>query len=334
MTFTSYAQNCEDVLLWRALKGVQRGQYIDVGASHPVIDSVTWAFYQRGWRGINIEPVAADHALLQEQRSGDVNLQLAAGDRTTTMQLYQFGVRGLATLSESVTERHRQHGLAPKPSEVKVVPLRDICAEYVTGSDIHFLKIDVEGSEASVLRGMDFERWRPWILLIEATAPNSQEATHAEWEPLLLQHQYEYCYFDGLSRYYVASERKDTLGPRLACQPNVFDDFTSAKLASTIDEVSALKQKLDEVTRRWEAMPDAASAVARVELLEKQLAERERELAAAREAFTASEVSSQTARQRLAECEVRLAALKADPYFRTGETIRALTQRLAGRSNP
>ena len=85
MTFTSYAQNCEDVLLWRVLKGVHRGVYVDVGASHPVVDSVTFAFYERGWRGINIEPVAADHALLQLYRPGDINLQLAAGDRTTTL---------------------------------------------------------------------------------------------------------------------------------------------------------------------------------------------------------------------------------------------------------
>ena len=39
--FTSYAQNFEDVMLWRALKHVQKGTYVDVGAQHPVIDSVS-----------------------------------------------------------------------------------------------------------------------------------------------------------------------------------------------------------------------------------------------------------------------------------------------------
>lgn len=57
MTFISYAQNLEDVILFRALKGVEQGFYIDAGAQDPEIDSVTKAFYERGWRGINIEPV-------------------------------------------------------------------------------------------------------------------------------------------------------------------------------------------------------------------------------------------------------------------------------------
>src|SRR5215470_12416094 len=55
MSFISYAQNYEDVMLWRALKHIDQGFYIDVGANDPDIDSVTKAFYERGWRGINVE---------------------------------------------------------------------------------------------------------------------------------------------------------------------------------------------------------------------------------------------------------------------------------------
>ncbi len=36
--FISHAQNFEDVILWRALKHVQNGFYIDVGAQDPVIE--------------------------------------------------------------------------------------------------------------------------------------------------------------------------------------------------------------------------------------------------------------------------------------------------------
>ena len=57
MKFVSFAQNFEDVILWRVLKDVLSGFYIDVGANDPVIDSVSYAFYQRGWRGIHVEPM-------------------------------------------------------------------------------------------------------------------------------------------------------------------------------------------------------------------------------------------------------------------------------------
>lgn len=58
MTLTSYAQNFEDVILWRVLRHVERGTYIDLGAQDPVADSVSLAFYENGWRGLHVEPVS------------------------------------------------------------------------------------------------------------------------------------------------------------------------------------------------------------------------------------------------------------------------------------
>jgi hypothetical protein len=54
MPLISYAQNAEDVLLWRALGAVQDGFYIDVGANDPQEGSVTKLFYDAGWHGINV----------------------------------------------------------------------------------------------------------------------------------------------------------------------------------------------------------------------------------------------------------------------------------------
>ena len=68
MTFVSYAQNHEDVLLFRALGHVRNGVYVDVGASHPEEDSVTKAFSDRGWTGVNIEPSPETFALLDRAR--------------------------------------------------------------------------------------------------------------------------------------------------------------------------------------------------------------------------------------------------------------------------
>jgi hypothetical protein len=54
MTFTSYAQNFEDVMLWRALKHVKNGFYIEQGAEQPEWASAFKAFCDMGWAGINI----------------------------------------------------------------------------------------------------------------------------------------------------------------------------------------------------------------------------------------------------------------------------------------
>lgn len=232
--FVSYAQNGEDVLLWRALGHVRHGFYIDVGANDPVEHSVTKAFYERGWRGISIEPLPSFHQAFEEQRPHDVNLAIAAGATDGELTLYDVpAVRGWASPEASVAEMHRAEGHEVAELKVPVRTLAAVCEEHVRG-EIHFLKVDVEGFEGEVLRGMDFARWRPWVLVIEATLPNSRETNHDSWEHLVTSQRYRFAWFDGLNRYYVAEEHAE-LAAQLAVQPNVFDAFISHHLESAWD---------------------------------------------------------------------------------------------------
>jgi len=102
MRFISYAQNGEDVVLWRALGDVDCGFYVDVGAAHPDDDSVTRAFYDRGWRGINIEPVPAMAQRIAEARPRDLTLPIAAGAADGTAVLHIVEHTGLSTTDQEV----------------------------------------------------------------------------------------------------------------------------------------------------------------------------------------------------------------------------------------
>jgi hypothetical protein len=94
------------------------------------------------------------------------------------------------------------------------------------GHDVHFLKVDVEGLNEAALRGNDWSKYRPWIIVVEATRPISQQESHEEWELILLTADYHFAYADGLNRYYVANEHAELL-PSFMYPPNVFDDFKS-----------------------------------------------------------------------------------------------------------
>ena len=228
MTFISYAQNYEDVMLWRALKHIKKGFYIDVGAQNPVNDSVTKAFYEAGWRGINIEPVETWYSLIDEARPEDINIQSAMGNKEGEVQFFEVVDTGLSTTDEELAKKHEAElGFEIKSYPVPLTTLDAVCNEHVE-RDVHFLKIDVEGAEQEVLEGIDLNDHRPWIIIIESTLPNSREENFEMWEELILDHNYQYVYFDGLNRFYIAEERND-LADAFKIPPNFFDNFKTLR---------------------------------------------------------------------------------------------------------
>jgi len=236
-------------MLWRALQHVGEGFYIDAGAHDPLVDSVTEAFYQRGWHGINIEPAPAPYARLLAARPKDLNLNIALGEHAGTVPFFLIGdENGLSTMSSEFASTHQEAGWTTQETSVEVATLASICEIYAPDA-IHFLKVDVEGAETSLLRGADFARFRPWIILIEATRPNTQIPSHEGWEPLLSAASYEFTYFDGLNRFYLAAEQREALAPAFAIPPNVFDQFVRAREARFERELEQAKAKLRSIRK-------------------------------------------------------------------------------------
>lgn len=236
----SYAQAREDVLLHRALHTVNfsEGFYIDVGGYHPTHDSVTKHFYDHGWRGINIEPSIELFPAFVAERPRDVNLQVAVSDHSGEATFHE--VEGqLGTLVDRFAERHVEAGFAARSYTVPARTLTQICEEHAPG-EIHFLKIDIEGHEAAAIRGMDFGRFRPWILVIESTEPNNLSAPmYQEWEWSVQASGYRFAYTDVLNRYYVANEHIDLM--RYFLIPP--DDYLYAYILKERDD---LRHRLEE----------------------------------------------------------------------------------------
>lgn len=57
-------QDFEDALLWRALSGMPQESYIDNGAHHPTVDSVSRVFCEHGWLPIHIEALPSYAGIL------------------------------------------------------------------------------------------------------------------------------------------------------------------------------------------------------------------------------------------------------------------------------
>lgn len=242
-----YARNFEDVILQRAFAGIPDGCFLDVGASTPIDDNNTFALYQKGWRGVAIEPLPYQQ-LWQEARPEDVFLNAAVGEKpgSVMLQIFDDMQQLSSAVPETVTHWQRR-GVQPSRSvEMPMVTLDQVIAEYLPDLPLHLLCIDVEGMEHQVLKGLDLNRHRPWIVVLEATLPGSPVPVHQAWEPLLLERGYLMSYFDGLNRFYLAQEHRDLQG-LFALPPNIWDGFVTARQIDMQAEIEQLKAQIAEL---------------------------------------------------------------------------------------
>ena len=108
--------------------------------------------------------------------------------------------------------------------------------------------VDTEGAEATVLGTLNFRQWRPWVLVIEATKPLTTEPTYESWEPMVVESGYRFCFFDGLSRFYVVVERWDQLHSSLSVPAGVLDDYISHHDLEREQEVNRLLKAATDLT--------------------------------------------------------------------------------------
>lgn len=275
--FVSYAQNQEDVVLARALHPDDRtGFWVDVGAGDPVIDSVTAAFAERGWRGVNVEPLPRVHDRLCAARPADTNLQVALGATAGLGQLFVEGAEepdiadpdapiglALSTMVPELAERYRTDGQEFTPIEVPIRTLAQVVADHVPGP-VDFLKVDVEGFEREVLAGADWSSFRPRIVVVEATVPMSDEPAHEAWEPMLVDAGYQFAMFDGLNRFYARSD-EPALVQELAIPANIFDDFVPYAWTHQLDQIQQWAHSLqDALTYEQQQTASAVAEAHRV----------------------------------------------------------------------
>ena len=217
-------------MLWRALGHVVAGSYVDVGAQHPVTDSVSLAFYERGWRGIHVEPSAHYAKLLRQHRPDEVVVEAAVCQGEDPIPYFEFAESGYGTCDANVADGHVKHGLSVNRLTVPAVSLADVLERHAEGP-VHWMKVDVEGFEHEVLRGWKPSSVRPWIVVIESVHPLTRCDQSAHWEPGLTACGYEFAHFDGLNRFYVAREHPELMSA-FTSGPNVFDEFALSGTAS------------------------------------------------------------------------------------------------------
>lgn len=228
-----YSQFYEDYILSIVFSNSTKGYYIDVGANSPSFDSVTKHFYDKGWSGINIEPIEKLHALYRTERPRDISINTGISNEDGEIDFYILSSDLMSTGKKDFALSAENKGYTNQANTMKVTTLNKVITENPL-DEITFLKIDVEGMEKEVLEGIDLKNFRPKLFVIESIVPFSHKRTDDQWKHILLNNNYRFMYFDSLNTYYVSEESftelKDNFARAIKCNQLANEKYPEYKI--------------------------------------------------------------------------------------------------------
>jgi FkbM family methyltransferase len=173
---------------YEEIDGSVAGICLDIGASFGWY-TVRWANRLKDTgRVVAVEPQLSHYKFLVRnivlnQLSNVTALNCAAGDTDGSLVLYPQAF-GVSRMDASAV--YRSGG---RPVEVPMRSIDSLCEELIL-NDVRFVKIDVDGFEPQVLRGMArlLRRDRP-VIVFEALSAEALSACSAELSPLYVVRQ-------------------------------------------------------------------------------------------------------------------------------------------------
>jgi len=170
----TYSQAGEDMvihfLLYELNLSLEDITYLDLGANHAKFLSNTFHFYKRGIRGVLVEANPALISELKFYRHGDLILNRCIAEKSgDTVDFYVLNGDGLSTASKESAEEFiaKSAGLSiDRTVSIETISVNDVIENYM-GKSPTILNIDIEGNEMEVLRSIDFEKYRPMIIVAE-----------------------------------------------------------------------------------------------------------------------------------------------------------------------
>jgi FkbM family methyltransferase len=175
----SYSQDGEDMVLKSFFEDrkdkekykTYKGFYVDVGAHHPFRFSNTAYFYQKGWRGINIEPTPDLIKHFRRYRKRDINLNVGITNQASELTFFVFNDHALNSFDNKLSQNRNEDSTPYKiVKELKIQTRRlaDILDEYLPENQkIDFLSIDAEGLDLEILKSNNWEKYVPDFILVE-----------------------------------------------------------------------------------------------------------------------------------------------------------------------
>ena len=188
-----YAQSGEDAVIEYIVDRLQiplsEVTYLDLGANHAKYLSNTNYFYEHGARGVLVE---ANPQLIEElttQRPDDIVLNRCITTKSgEKIPFYILSGDGLSSCDRVTVEETLEENpeiQIEKTVDVETITIQDILKEYFEKPPV-LVNVDIEGMELEVLKGFDFEHFRPLMFIVE-TIPYRAKLVVGEKEETVLE---------------------------------------------------------------------------------------------------------------------------------------------------
>jgi len=168
----SYSQMGEDVIidyLFNSLK-ISHPTYLEIGTNQPKICNNTYGFYNRGCKGVCIEPDIEMVKAIKQQRPGNTVLNIGIGisdQAVANFYLFPGLMNGWSTFSKEEADiRKKSSGLDYRVTPVPLKNINTIMKNYFNPYP-NFISLDVEGLDLEILQSIEYDKFKPEVICVE-----------------------------------------------------------------------------------------------------------------------------------------------------------------------
>ena len=162
-----YSFSGVDVIIENIFRNKLKGFYVDVGCQNPIKNNNTYLLHKKGWFGLNIDLDKDNIDIFNVSRPNDENVNTAISNKVGETNLYFYHKKSPINTIDKSTSNFQKANV----SEIKKIQtntLNNILynSKY-KNNKINLLSVDVEGHELQVFEGLDFNLYKPEVIVVE-----------------------------------------------------------------------------------------------------------------------------------------------------------------------
>ncbi len=164
-----YSQNDEERTILKHFEGKPDGTFLDIGAFHPTKFSNTRALWERGFKGVYVEPSPSLHQAFLDAIDGDPKMQLipdCIGDKAGEVEFFDSGDWAVSTTDPTWVEKWKNSGATFTPIKVRMITV-PMLLERSVHKTFDFISLDTENTVKTILPLLDLNALKTSLICLE-----------------------------------------------------------------------------------------------------------------------------------------------------------------------